>query len=358
MDYGPCGGVESDGRCEVAEHPCVFIDIPTVRWQPTGPAVAGLPPHTPGAAAMRSLMATRPIVVVDFPARAVDAGSIAEVGAVLAGHVDAVLAGDAPHARVQFPPAYRASLIQATGVAVWAGVTCRDRNRVAMEGEFAALGHVGVAGVHCVTGDHPLTGSRPEAAPVFDLDSTRAAALARTFGHLVSVAESPASPPVDRRAARVVEKTRAGAEVCFVNHAGGAAPVAAFIDSAVVAAICDGREVQLPAFVACVPLVVDVTSAEALRSFTSLKLPAGFLDRILIAPDPYEEGITAAIELSADLLSIDGVAGVNLSGGAGPGHELRFARALATVADELGLRRTHHERFPERGRPPSDQPAR
>ena len=53
---------------------------------------------------------------------------------ILAGSVDAVLAGDAGAARVQFPPAYRASLIQATGLAVWTGFNCRDRNRVAMEG--------------------------------------------------------------------------------------------------------------------------------------------------------------------------------------------------------------------------------
>jgi methylenetetrahydrofolate reductase (NADPH) len=47
---------------------------------------------------------------------------------------------------------------------------------------------------------------------VFDLDSTETAALARAAGHLVSVGESPASPPVERRAARLLEKQRAGAE--------------------------------------------------------------------------------------------------------------------------------------------------
>lgn len=339
MEYGPCGGVEGDGRCEVAAHACVFLDTPTVRWRPAERAVPegmdGRGADPAGSVGMRAMLATRPIVVADFPARALDAGSITGIGAVLAGHVDAVLAGDAPNARVQFPPAYRAALIQATGVAVWSGVTCRDRNRVAMEGEFAALADVGVAGVHCVTGDHTLTGSRPDAGPVFDLDSTRAASLARGFGHLVSVAESPASPPVEKRPARLVEKARAGAEVCFVNHAGGVTPVEAFI-SAVVSSTPD--VLARPAFLPCVPVVVDVASAELLRSFTSLKLPAGFLDRILDAHDPYEEGIAAAVELSADMLAIDGVAGVNLSGGAGAGHERVFAKALATVADELRSR--------------------
>ncbi len=335
MEYGPCGGVEFDGTCEVSPHACVFLELPTVRWhgvasaEPPGRSDPVPPaPVSAGAVAMRELMATRPIVVADFPARALDAASIGECAGILAGHVDAVLAGDAGSARVQFPPAYRASLIRAAGVQVWTGFNCRDRNRVAMEGELAALAHVGVAGVHCVTGDHTTTGQRPDATPVFDLDSTEAASLARANGHLVSVAEAPATPPVDRRPDRLLEKFRAGAEVCFVNHAGGAAPVATFV----------ARAQDLGAtmaFIPCIPIVVDRESAELLRTFTTLVLPEGYLERILAAKDPFAEGIAAAVDLGREFLEIDGVTGVNLSGGAGPGREAWFAEALGRISDGL-----------------------
>jgi 5,10-methylenetetrahydrofolate reductase len=276
------------------------------------------------------VLARRPIVVVDFPARALDAGSLAECAAILAGRVDAVLTGDAGNARVQFPPSYLAHLVQEAGLAVWSGLTCRDRNRVAMEGELAALAHVGVAGVHCVTGDHTLTGSRPDALPVFDLDSTQAAHLARAAGHLVSVAEAPASPPVGRRPSRLLEKVRAGAEVCFVNHAGGAGPVAEFVSGS--------RELGAAiGFVPCVPVVLDRESARLLESFTSLVLPDGLLDRVLSARDPRRAGVEAAVELGRELLAIEGVVGVNLSGGAGGGREPWFAEGLAAVADGLSL---------------------
>lgn len=335
MEYGPCGGVELDGTCEVADFRCVFLELPTVRWhgvesaEPAGRAdPVPSAPVSAGAVAMRERLATRQIVVADFPARALDAASIAECGGILAGSVDAVLAGDAGTARVQFPPAYRAALIHATGLDVWTGFNCRDRNRVAMEGELAALAHAGVAGVHCVTGDHTRTGSRPDATPVFDLDSTEAASLARANGHLVSVAEAPATPPVERRPARLLEKQRAGAEVCFVNHAGGAAPVAAFIAAA--------RDLGVTmAFIPCIPVVVDRESAALLRTFTTLVLPPGYLDRILDAADPFAEGIAAAIDLGREFLAIDGVRGVNLSGGAGPGREAWFAEALGRIAHEL-----------------------
>lgn len=335
MEYGPCGGVEFDGTCEVSPHRCVFLDLPTVRWhgvasaQPPGhsdPVPAA--PESSGAVQMRALMATRPVVVADFPARALDAASIAECAGILAGSVDAVLAGDAGSARVQFPPAYRASLIRAARLQVWTGFNCRDRNRVAMEGELAALAHVGVAGVHCVTGDHTNTGQRPDATPVFDLDSTEAASLARASGHLVSVAEAPATPPVDRRPDRLLEKFRAGAEVCFVNHAGGAAPVADFVARA--------QDLgAMMAFIPCIPIVVDRESAELLRTFTTLVLPDGYLERILAAADPFAEGVSAAVELGHEFLQIDGVTGVNLSGGAGTGREAWFAEALGRIADGL-----------------------
>jgi 5,10-methylenetetrahydrofolate reductase len=337
MEYGPCGGVNFDGSCEVSPHACVFIETPTVRWHgvasETSPGVANplpAPTASEGAVRMRELLATRQVVVADFPARALDAASIAECAAVLEGRVDAVLAGDAGTARVQFSPSYRAHLIQSSGLAVWTGFTCRDRNRVAMEGELAGLAHVGVAGVHCVTGDHTRTGSRPDAQPVFDLDSTEAASLARTNGHLVSVGESPATPPAERRPSRLLEKQRAGAEVCFVNHCGGVEAVGGFIRASWDLGVTMG-------FIPCVPVVVDRESAELLRSFTTLVLPHGYLERILAARDPFAEGVAAAVDLARSFLAIDGVSGVNLSGGAGAGREAWFAEALARISDELEL---------------------
>ena len=328
MEFGPCGGVTLDGACEVGPQPCVFVDRPTVRWSGDPADRAGPAQLTPGAARMRALLTRRPVVVADFPGRALDAGSLATCARTLAGRVDAVMVGDSGQARVQFPPVYRAQLIQQEGVAVWSGINCRDRNRVAIEGELAALAHLGVAAVHCVTGDHTLTGHRPDARPVFDLDSTRTAYLAHSLGHLVSVAEAPATPPVGGRPARLVEKLRAGAEVCFVNHAGGAGPVGEFIDRT--------RELGATAgFVPCVPAVFDHPSAQLLASFTTLVLPDGYLDGILAAADPREAGIRAAASLAGDFLALDGVVGVNLSGGPGPGGELAFAEALAELADAV-----------------------
>ena len=120
------------------------------------------------------------------------------------------------------------------------------------------------------------------------------------------------------------EKLRAGADVCFVNHAGGAEPVRRFIDEVGVSA----------AFVPCVPVVVDHASADLLESFTTLVLPDGFLARVREAPDPRAEGIALAVALAEEMLAIPGVVGVNLSGGR-EGAEESFAEAQAEVARRL-----------------------
>ena len=329
MVHGPCGGVSADGTCELGDRRCTFVDVPVVSRQPVLGAGTGTAEPTPTD--LRGLLRRGRVVVADFPGVALDAGSVAAVGEVLRGTVHAVLAGDSPRSRVQFPPAYRAALIRASGLHAWTGLTCRDRNRVALEGELAALAHLGVDAVHCVTGDHPALGSRADAAAVFDLDSTQLAELAVRAGLLTSVGESPTAPPLDQRAARLVEKLGAGAEVCFVNHCGGARPVRAFV------AQVQDRGAD-PWFLACVPVVVDVASAELLASFPGFVLPPGFLDRILRSDDPEEAGIAAAVELAEELMTVPGVAGVNLSGGSAPGAELPFARALAEIGRRLGVR--------------------
>ena len=121
-------------------------------------------------------------MLADLPTAPLDRSALLRSADLLADGVDAVLIGDHPGARVQFPPSYRALLLRDRGVAVWAGLNCRDRNRVALEGELAALADAGAAAVHCVTGDHTAIGHRPDAAPVFDLDATRLAAAARAAG--------------------------------------------------------------------------------------------------------------------------------------------------------------------------------
>jgi len=322
MTYGPCGGVALDGACETGAAPCSFLDRRLVAW--TGTVHAVSPADDPLLAVARS----RPLVVVDLPDRPLDAASTRRAAAALRGSADAVLLGDAGWSRLQFPPSYRASLVAAEGVRPWAGVNCRDRNRVALEAELGALADLGAA-IHCVTGDHTSLGHRADAQAVFDLDSTRLAALARARGALVSVAENPVAPPRHRRAARLMEKLRAGAQVCFVNHPGDRATVALFVAEAV--ALGAGST----PFIVCLPVLHSAECVERIRTFTGLALPAGLEEAVLGATDPFAIGVERAVAFARDVLQVPGVVGVNLSATYPPGDEDRAVQAALAVIGEL-----------------------
>lgn len=319
MIFGPCGGVREDGGCEVvAAQPCVFLESPLVRWP--GPASASVRVDL-------GLGGEMPFVVTDLHVRPRHLGSLLDVARRLQGSCDAVLIGDHGGARNDFPPAFAAATLVAAGIAPWVTLSCRDRNRVALAAECAALAEIGVAGVHCVTGDWQGVAGGQGETKVFDLDALRLVDLARDRGLTVSVAAAPAAPPTHLRAARVAEKVRAGAQLCFVNHAGGPARVARFVAAARQA----GADIP---FVPCVPFLSARAPVRTLASLPGLVLDPVAVNAAGHDPEGAHGAMTAAKAAAEAMLAIDGVVGVNLSGTASTVSEVDSAELMA----ELGRR--------------------
>jgi 5,10-methylenetetrahydrofolate reductase len=327
MVHGPCGGVRPDGGCETGDRACAFVG-PDRAAAPSHVAPASRASLNAGARELLDLAGRRPLVLAELPSSGPDPDELRRTASALAGHVDAVLLGDAPWARVQLPPSARAQRVAAEGVRPWASLNCRDRNRVALEGELAGLAAAEVAAVHCVTGDHPVTGGRPDALPVFDLDAVALAALAASTGMLVSVAESPSAPPAAERPARAATKAVAGAHVVIVNHAGDDDELAAFVDAT-------RRLAPALRVIVSVPLVLSAAGATRLEAFVPGAVPAGVL-RALDGPDPTVAAVALAVASARRALAVPGVGGIDLSGVPGPGEELGVAAALARAGAELG----------------------
>jgi hypothetical protein len=322
MVFGPCGGVRDDERCELAQHRCVFLDQPLVRW--SGPHVT---PPTPVADGLLAHAATSPVVLADLSVTPFDPASVRRVVEVLAPVSDGLLVGE--HAnRPDFPPTMFAAEVMGAGGRVWTTLACRDRNRVVLEQELAGLAATGVDGVLCVTGDGRGVSVRPGVTQVFDLDGVRLAALAAGHGLQVAVPEAPEAPPMDLRPARVAEKQRAGAQVCVLNHVSSPDRVATFVSAARAAGA------TLP-FLAGVAVYTDERSATVLQRFPGLHLDDDVVERVLAAPDPREAGIAAAVEEARALLAVPGVVGVNLSGLGSGRSEDDGARIKADVAERL-----------------------
>ena len=107
-------------------------------------------------------------------------------------------------------------------------LTCRDRNRIAIQADLLSAAYFGIENLLCLTGDHPIVGDNPQAKPVFDLDSVgllhAVNELERGFdlggNELEGAAPkfckgavvSPCSDSVDVQLAKMEMKVKAGAE--------------------------------------------------------------------------------------------------------------------------------------------------
>lgn len=310
MVFGPCGGVRADESCELDPAlRCPFVDRPLPIWPGVQPV---------------SAPTVVPRVMTDLRVRAYDAPGIGQVAAVLGAAADAVLIGEHQN-RPDFPPAFVAALVSEAGAVPWPVLTCRDRNRIALDSELAALSALGVQGVHCVTGDGANQGSPRAGRGVFELDSLQLSALAVDRGLSVSVAGTPTAPPIALRPQRLVDKERTGASICIINHAGGSAGVQRYVDAARAA----GSTMR---FVACVPIFTDARSAAVLTGFPGAEIDPALVREVVEADDPVEAGIAAAVREALVLLASGTVEGVDLSGSGTVGDELGSAEILAEAA--------------------------
>jgi 5,10-methylenetetrahydrofolate reductase len=338
MVYGPCGGVRDDLSCEMGSFRCPFTERPPVEWLPE-PGLsggrqlaaemsrAGIALSAVGGGSLLATAASRPVVLTDFTVRPYDPASMAEVADALAGACDALLVGEHNN-RPDFPPPLLVPMLRQLGQASWVTLTCRDRNRVVLEQELAALAALDSEGVLCVTGDGRGEGVRPGVTSVFDLDSTRLAASASAAGLSVAVAESPEAEPQKWRPFRLLQKERAGAKVCFLNHVSSAQRLARFVGDARAAGV------TLP-FIAGVAVYTDERSARVLQAFPGLNLDETRVAEVLAAADPVRAGIAAAVDEARELLEIPGVVGINISGLASAEGELSAARIKAIIGREV-----------------------
>lgn len=105
-------------------------------------------------------------------------------------------------------------------------LTCRDRNRLALQSDLLSAWALGIENVLCLTGDHPVMGDHAEAKPVYDLDSVQLLKAASTLnqGHDMSGHEldskpslfpgavvTPGADPVEPQIIKMKKKIEAGA---------------------------------------------------------------------------------------------------------------------------------------------------
>ncbi|KPV50055.1 methylenetetrahydrofolate reductase, partial [Kouleothrix aurantiaca] len=147
---------------------------------------------------------------------------------VLAEVCDAINATDGSGANCHMSSLSCCALLTRAGYEPVLQVSCRDRNRIAIQGDLLGAAALGVRNVLCLTGDDVTYGDQPEAKRVFDFDSIQLLQVARTMRDrgvflsgrklttpprmFLGAAENPFAPPYDWRPHRLAKKVAAGAQ--------------------------------------------------------------------------------------------------------------------------------------------------
>jgi methylenetetrahydrofolate reductase (NADH) len=176
----------------------------------------------PGSGFRQRLAAGQFAVTAEIgPPRGADLAPVRRQAAALRGWVDAVNITDNQSAAVRLSALAGSLAAQDAGVEPIMQLTCRDRNRIALQSELLSAAALGVPNVLVMTGDHPRHGDHAEATPVFDLNSTQLLQVAtkmRDQGRLMSggelkpppywllgAVENPSGPAAVQRLAAKIE---------------------------------------------------------------------------------------------------------------------------------------------------------
>lgn len=228
MTNGPCGGVRVGGNCEVdAALPCPFLAITdSLAWR--RPVVtADNRMHSSGQLE-HALKSGEFVTVAEvYTPDSADLTRLIDSYLPLKGCITAVNIAEHALATPHASTLAAASLFEQVGIEAIINLTCRDRNRIALQGEILGAAALAVKNLFCITGDHPVLGDHPQARAVFDLDGLELISLVkqlRDSGTLLSgrnlthaprlfigAAANPFSPPVNLQAERVAAKVARGA---------------------------------------------------------------------------------------------------------------------------------------------------
>jgi len=105
------------------------------------------------------------------PPKGIDVEEILKDAELVKGRVDAINVTDLQSSVMRTGSLAVCKLLIERGLEPVFQITCRDRNRLALQSDLLSAAVFGIQNVLALTGDHPSLGDHPSAKPVFDLDS-------------------------------------------------------------------------------------------------------------------------------------------------------------------------------------------
>ena len=281
---------------------------------------------------------------------------------VFDGYADAINATDGSGANCHMSSVAVCALLTRIGYAPVMQISCRDKNRIAIQGDILGGAAMGVCNMLCLTGDGVQAGDHPQAKPVFDLDCVSLLTIARTLrdeSHFQSgrkvtspphvflgAAENPSALPHDWRARRLAKKVAAGAQFIQTQYCYDLSLLRSFMRHVEDLGLF-GR-VFILAGVG--PLRSAKTADWMRRNVPGMHIPDALIDRLAGAKDPAREGRDICVEQIQAIRGIPGISGVHVMA-------YRQEETVAEIIDRSGVLAGRVPWYPGRDRdPPGPRP--
>ncbi len=260
------------------------------------------------------------------PPDSADPEDVYRAALVLSEVCDGINAVDASGANCHMSSVAICALLTRVGYEPVYQVACRDRNRIAIQGDLLGAAAMGVYNVLCLTGDDVLAGDQPEAKRVFDFDSIQLLRTARMMRDeavflsgrklttapcfFLGAAANPFAPPYDWRPHRLAKKIAAGAEFIQTQYCFDIPRLKEYMRQ-----VRDlGLHKQVYILVGVGPLK-SAKAAEFMRTkVPGVVIPDTIVERLRKTPKErqQEEGKKICIEIIQQAREIEGVSGVHI----------------------------------------------
>ncbi len=284
-----------------------------------------LPGHISPGRLERVLRAGKFAVTSELaPPDSADPQEVYDRAALFDGVVDAINATDGSGANCHMSSVAVCALLTRVGYAPIMQISCRDRNRIAIQGDILGAAAMGVNNILCLTGDGVQAGDQPGAKPVFDLGCMSLLETARTLrdeGHFLSgrkltysprvflgAAANPFAPPYDGRVNRLEKKIAAGANFIQTQYCFDLPRLKTYLSQARDKGLLEN--VFLLAGVG--PLASANTAKWIRKNVPGIHIPDAIVERLAGAKKPKAEGRKLCVELIQELKEMDGIAGVHI----------------------------------------------
>ena len=283
------------------------------------------------------------------PPKSADVEIIERKAGYLKGVVDAVNITDNQTAIVRMSSIAAGLLAMKHGLEPVIQITCRDRNRLAIQADVLGAYALGLRNILCLSGDHQCFGNHPTSKNVFDMDSIQLIGMLKGMRDdkvfacgdeirntkkqpvveprvFIGAAANPFGDPFAFRVIRLAKKVNAGADFIQTQCIYDMDRFKRWMEQV----RNKGLHEHVYILAGITPLK-SVRMAEYMRdNVAGLTVPDHLIERLQNAEDPKEEGQKIAVEQIQEIRETPGVSGVHIMA-------IEAEKTVAGLVEKAGL---------------------